>query len=118
MTDMVNALATAAPGATAPENVITYYNVANETLSLYQIGATKTAPCSTANITVKTDDASYSSSIPTFTGTGVRLVTDNISVPTSATFNGTQDDISVSGTPSGTISEPTFSGTNATITVS
>ena len=118
MTDMVNALATAAPGATAPENAITYYNVANETLSLYQIGATKTTPCSTANITVKTDDAIYSSSIPTFTGTGVRLVTDNISVPTSATFNGTQDDISVSGTPSGTISEPTFSGTNATITVS
>ena len=137
---MVNALAVAAPGATAPANAITYYNVVDENLSLYQIGATKAAPCSTANVTVKTGDASYTSSTPDFTGTGVRLVTDNISVPSSASFSGTQDSISVSGTPngsvsnlsfsgqkvqlagtttpSGTVSQPTFTGDTGTVTVS
>lgn len=140
ITNMVNALAVAAPGATAPANAITYYNVVDENLSLYQIGATKAAPCSTANVTVKTGDASYTSSTPDFTGTGVRLVTDNISVPSSASFSGTQDSISVSGTPngsvsnlsfsgqkvqlagtttpSGTVSQPTFTGDTGTVTVS
>lgn len=118
ITNMVNALAVAAPGATAPANAITYYNVVDENLSLYQIGATKAAPCSTANVTVKTGDASYTSSTPDFTGTGVRLVTDNISVPSSASFSGTQGNISVSGTPSGTVSQPTFTGDTGTVTVS
>lgn len=118
ITNMVNALAVAAPGATAPANAITYYNVVDENLSLYQIGATKAAPCSTANVTVKTGDASYTSSTPDFTGTGVRLVTDNISVPSSASFSGTQGSISVSGTPSGTVSQPTFTGDTGTVTVS
>lgn len=63
--------------------------------------------------TVKTGDASYSSSQPTFTGTGVRLVTGNISVPSSASFSGTEATISVAGTPSGTVSQPTFTGTKA-----
>ena len=118
VTNMVSALATAAPGATAPANAITYYSVADENLSLYQIGATKAAPCSTANVTVKTGDASYSSSAPTFSGTGVRLVTDNISVPTSASFSGTQGSVSVSGTPSGTVSQPTFTGEEGTVSTS
>lgn len=118
ITNMVNALAVAAPGATAPANAITYYNVVDENLSLYQIGATKAAPCSTANVTVKTGDASYTSSTPDFTGMGVRLVTDNISVPSSASFSGIQGNISVSGTPSGTVSQPTFTGDTGTVTVS
>lgn len=118
ITNMVNALAVAAPGATAPANAITYYNVVDENLSLYQIGATKAAPCSTANVTVKTGDASYTSSTPDFTGMGVRLVTDNISVPSSASFSGIQGSISVSGTPSGTVSQPTFTGDTGTVTVS
>ena len=52
---------TAAPGATAPSNAITYYSVSNEVLSLYQIGY--------STDTAKTGDASYNASAPTFTGT-------------------------------------------------
>ena len=54
-------------------------------------------------------------SAPSFTGTGVRLVTGNIAVPSTytATFSGTEGDVSVSGTPSGTVSQPTFTGTKA-----
>ena len=102
----------AAPGATAPDNSLTYYSVANETLSLYQIGYTTGASITTENKTVKTGDASYSASQPSFTGTGARLTT-TVSVPSSASFSGTEATLSVSGTPSGTVSQPTFTGTKA-----
>lgn len=120
VTNMVSALATAAPGATAPANVITYFSVANENLSLYQIGATKAAPITTTTTTVKTGDASYTASQPTFTG-------EEDTVSTSGTPNGSVSNISFTGTkvqlsgtttPSGTVSKPTFTGTQATITVS
>lgn len=101
----------AAPGATAPANAITYYAVANETLSLYQIGYTTGDSITTSDVTVKTGDASYSATAPTFTGTGARLVTGNISVPSSASFTGTEGSVSVSGTPSGSVSQPSFTGT-------
>ena len=68
-------------------------------------------PTKGANTTVKTGDAAYQASEPAFTGTGARLVTGNISVPSSASFIGIKGDVSVSGTPSGTVSQPTFSGT-------
>ena len=57
---------------------------------------------------------------PTFTGTGARLVTGNIAVPSTyeASFSGTQGSVSVTGTPEGTVSKPTFTGTQATIQVS
>ena len=103
----------AAPGTTAPSNNLTYYSVTDETLSLYQIGYTTGASITTADVTVKTGDAAYEATAPTFTGTGARLVTDNISVPSSATFTGTEGNLSVSGTPSGTVSQPTFTGTGA-----
>lgn len=110
---VVNALAAAAPGAEAPTNAITYYSVTGETLSLYQIGATKTDSITTANVTVKTGDAAYSATAPTFNGTGAHLVTDNIAVPKTytSTWTGTEATISVSGKPTGTVSQPTFSGT-------
>lgn len=57
-----------------------------------------TLPTKGSNTTVKTGDASYTASQPTFTGT--------------------EDDVSVSGTPAGSVTQPTFSGTAATITVS
>ena len=103
----------AAPGATAPSNAITYYSVENETLSLYQLGYTTGASITTENVTVKNGDAAYSASAPTFSGTGARLVTGNISVPTSASFSGTAGDISTTAsyTPAGTNTAPTFSGT-------
>lgn len=92
--------------------------VSNETLTLsWDAG---TLPSKGANTTVKTGDATYSATAPSFTGTGVRLVTGNIAVPSSytATFSGNQGNLSVSGTPSGTVSKPTFTGTTDTITVS
>lgn len=89
--------------------------VANENLTLtWDAG---TLPTKGSNTTVKTSDATYTASAPSFTGTGARLVTGNISVPSSATFAGDSGSIEVSGTPSGSVSQPTFTGTQATITV-
>ena len=83
--------------------------VANENLTIgWDAG---TLPTKGSNTTVKTGDAAYQATAPAFTGTGARLVTDNIAVPTSASFTGTEGEVSVSGTPSGTVSQPTFSGT-------
>jgi hypothetical protein len=103
----------AAPGATAPSNALTYYSVANETLSLYQLGYTTGDSITTSDVTVKTGDAAYESANPTFSGTGVRLVTGNISVPSSASFSGTEGNVSVSGTTTGSVSNGTFTGTGA-----
>lgn len=100
----------AAPGATAPSNAVTYYSVANETLSLYQLGYTTGDSITTSNVTVKTGDASYTASAPTFTGTGATLTTETIKEPTGV-FNGTEGNISVTGTPNGSItSQGTFTG--------
>lgn len=95
---VATAVTAAAPGSTAPSNAVTYYNVSNETLSLYQLGYNTGDSITTTQVTVKTGDAAYQSSQPSWTGTGVRLVTGNIQVP--ATYSGS------------------FSGTQATITVS
>ena len=108
----------AAPSATAPDNAITYYSVANETLSLYQIGYTTGDSITTSDVTVKTGDAAYQSANPTFSGTGVRLVTGNISVPSSASFSGTEGSVSVSGTTTGSVSNGTFSGTGVRLVTS
>ena len=113
---VVSALDAAAPGTTAPSGAVTYYSVSDETLSLYQLGVTTTDSVTLGSaVTVKTGDATYEATAPAFTGTGVRLVTDNIAVPSSytASFTGTSGSISVSGTPSGTVSQPTFTGTKA-----
>lgn len=87
--------------------------VENENLTLtWDAGA---LPTKGANTTVKTGDAAYEASAPKFTGTGARLITGNIPVPTSASFTGSEGDISVSGTPAGNVSQPTFTGTKAQI---
>lgn len=88
----------AAPGSTAPSNNLTYYSVSGETLSLYQLGFTTGDSITTDDVTVKTGDASYEASAPTFTGTKAQL-------------SGTT-------TAEGSVSQPAFSGTVATITVS
>lgn len=107
----------AAPGATAPANVLTYYDVSGEVLSLYQLGYTTGASITTSNVTVKTGDAAYQATAPDFTGTGVRLVTGNIPVPSAytATFTGDEGSVSVSGTTTGSVSQPTFTGTKVQI---
>jgi hypothetical protein len=116
---MVNALATAAPGATAPTNAITYYAVSDETLSLYQIGAT-TADSVTLGtaVTVKTGDAEYQASAPAFTGTGKRLVVQDYTpagTVSQPTFSNGAIEGTASYTPAGTIS---LTNTNKTTTVS
>ena len=105
------------------------YTVTNEVLVI-TAGATPTAD---TEKTFKTGDAAYQSSQPSFTGTaatgtisgtaaaqtfsgtGVRLVTGNISVPSSASFSGTEG--SISYTPAGSVSVTLTKG-NKTITVS
>ena len=66
---VTTAVTAAAPGATAPNNAITYYSVSDETLSLYQIGYNTGDSITTSDVTVKTGDAAYSASAPAFTGT-------------------------------------------------
>lgn len=110
-TTVAKTMVAAAPGQTAPANVLTYYSVNDETLSLYQLGYTTGNSITTSDVTVKTGDASYTASAPSFTGTGARLVTGNIQTVDSAAFTGTESNINVSGTPNGTISQPIFTGT-------
>ena len=117
-------ISVASAGATTTVNSITAVGtlpeltttVSNGTLTIgWSAG---TLPTKGSNTTVKTGDASYSATAPSFTGTGVRLVTDDISVPSSASFSGTEGNVSVTGTPSGTVSQPSFTGTADTVTVS
>lgn len=119
-TTVAKTVVAAAPGATAPSNAITYYayDGNTETLSLYQLGYTTGASITTNDVTVKTGDAAYQSSQPSWTGTGVRLVTGNIPVPSAASFTGdgtmlTTGNISVPATYTATITPE-----NRTVTVS
>lgn len=66
-----------------------------------------TLPTAGPAVTVKTGDAAYSASKPSFNGTEKKFA-----------FTGTAKTVSVSGTPSGTVTQPTFAGTQETITVS
>ena len=139
--NVASAVTAAAPGATAPSNNLTYYDVSNENLRLYQIGYNTTASITTTSVTVKTGDASYkmnaaptfsgttaqldvdSFTLPngaTFTGTTVHLVADSFVLPTAASFTGTASTISMSTgyTPAGTNSKPTFTGTGARLVTS
>lgn len=70
--------------------------VSNETLTISW--SSGTLPTKGDNTTVKTGDASYSATAPTFTGTKVQLA-------------GTT-------TAQGTVSQPSFTGTEGTVTVS
>lgn len=119
---------------TLPSATMPTYTVANEVLTItagsFNAG---TLPTKGANTTVKTGDAVYQSSQPTFTGTaatgtisgtaaaqeftgtGARLVTGNISVPNSASFSGTEG--SISYTPAGSVGVSLTKGSK-TITVS
>lgn len=112
-------------GATTTVNSITAVGtlptltttVTNENLTIgFDQG---TLPTKGANTTVKTGDAAYQASVPTFTGdAGSVSVSGTPSGTVSQpTFTGDSGSVFVSGTPSGTVSKPTFSGTQATITV-
>jgi hypothetical protein len=90
------------PSSTALSNQVTWCDVSGETLRLYRVAAAMGASITTSNVKVKTGDASYTASEPTFTGDGAEL---------KASFSGTSGSVSVSGTPNGSVSQPTFSGT-------
>lgn len=114
-------ISVATAGATTPIKPITAvgtlptFTVADEILTI----TAGTLPTQGTQISVKTGDASYSASTPTFTGTGARLVTGNIAVPAtySASFSGTAASLSVSGTPEGSVDVSTKTTENKTATV-
>lgn len=85
--------------------------VSDETLTLsWSSGSFSagTLPSAGTDITVATGIKSATASNPTFTGTGTELV---------ATFTGIQGEAIASYAPEGAISQPTFAGNEATITV-
>lgn len=99
------------PSATMPT-----YTVSNEVLTI--TGGSFSAgslPTKATAVTVKTGDASYSASAPTFTGTGARLVTDS-QVLTGASFTGASMTSTGSFTPNGSVATATTE--NKTVTVS
>ena len=112
---VVTDMSVAEPSSTAASGALAYYSVSGETLTLKQIVETTGASISTSAVTVKTGDAAYQSSQPSWTGTAVRLVTGNISTADSASFSGTEATISSSAsyTPAGGVSQPSFTGTGA-----
>ena len=75
-----------------------------------------TLPTAGTAVSVKTGDASYSATAPTFTGTQKKLAFTGDEKKLA--FSGTQGSVSVSGTPNGSNSALGFEGTAATITVS
>lgn len=104
--------------STSVTGELVYCSVSGETLTLKKFVETTGASISTENTTVKTGDASYSASQPSFTGTGVRLVTGNIAVPKTMSFGGTEGDLSVTTSQAVTdVAAPSFSGSGVDISV-
>ena len=82
---------------TLPSATMPTYTVSDEVLTITAgVFDAGTLPTKGADTTVKTGDATYESSQPTFMGNAVRLETGDIAVPTSATFTGTQGTVTVS----------------------
>lgn len=106
------------PAAGTATGELVYCAVENETLSLSKFIETTGASITTSNVTVKTGDASYRATAPSFTGTAVQFSSEApesayTGYSVSASFTGTQGSVSVSGTPAGSVSQPTFTGTGA-----
>lgn len=117
-------VAAAAPTSTV-SNEITYYNVANQNLTLYKIGYTTGDSITTSNVTVKTGDATYKSSRPSFTGTENSVEVEGlyhgftttptftgreqnlsytIEIPSTFNFSGSAGHVQFNYTPNGTVS--------------
>lgn len=99
-----------------PSCTLPTYTVSNEILTItagsFSAG---TLPSGGTAVTVKTGDASYSASSPSFTGTGARLVTDS-QVLTGASFSGSSMTSTGSVTATGGVTTATTE--NKTVTVS
>lgn len=106
------------PSPTTAQGELVYCSVSGNTLVLGKFVGTKGASITTTEKTVKTGDAAYTASAPSFTGTGVRLQTGEIAVPNAASFSGTQGSVSVSTTQAVTdVAAPTFTGDGVSPTV-
>ena len=101
---VVTDMSVAEPAATDATGELAYYAVSGETLTFKKFVETTGDSITETPVTVKTGDASYSASAPTFEGTGAKFVTGSIDVPTSAGFTGTEGDVSVTGTTAGSVS--------------
>lgn len=117
---VVKTVVAVAPAQTAPSNPITYMDVTNHKLRAYQIGYTlDNAVTPTATKTFKTGDASYSATAPSVSISGAPSVSA-VTQPTvsikvaSASASETGDNVYQ---PSGTVSQPSFNGTQDTISI-
>lgn len=99
-----------------PSCTLPTYTVSDETLTItagsFSAG---TLPSGGTAITVKTGDASYTASSPSFSGTGARLITDS-QVLTGASFSGASMTSTGSVTATGGVTTATTE--NKTVTVS
>ena len=122
---VVTSVGTADPAAADASGEKKYYEVSGETLIFKKITAGTGDSITTADVTVKTGDGSYSSSQPTFTGQKYLVKYDKTtSVSTTTTTNATANaDLSISaaaGTSSDYTLQPsgTIALTNESKTVS
>ena len=122
---VVTDMSVADPSATTATGELVYCSVSGTKLSLKKFVETTGDSITTENKTVKTGDAAYQSTQPSWTGTGVELkFTGSSSSGTisgtaeAQTFTGTGAQLkftgsSASGTISGTAAGQTFTGTGA-----
>lgn len=106
---VVTSVGVSDPAAADASGEKKYYEVSGETLILKKITAGTGASITTADVTVKTGDGSYSSSQPTFTGTKYLVEYDKTtSISTTTTTNTTANaDLSISAA-AGTSSDYTL----------
>lgn len=111
-------------------------SVVDETLTIGWSSGSFTANTPTAvtlpsfsSQTIATGIESATSTQPSFTGTGAELKFSGSAMTSTGTFTpagsvskptftGEEGSVSVSGTPNGSVSQPTFTGTSKTVTVS
>ncbi len=137
---VVKTVGTLAPTSAQVVNDVVYCSITGENLSFNHINYTTGASITTSTVEVKTGDASYTASAPSFTGTAATIsVKGTPSGTVSTTYNTTSSGASGNFTPAGSISttytpqggtattnqfQPsilpaaTFTGTAATITSS
>lgn len=116
---VVTDMAVSDPSSTTATGELVYCAVSGETLSLKKFVETTGASITTSNVTVKTGDASYTASAPSFTGTaGSVSVSGTAAGSVTTTYNTTSTGASGNFTPGGTVSQPTFEGDAGAVSVS
>lgn len=105
-------------GTSVSNEVMSFTTATNGSASGWSAG---TLPTKGSNTTVKTGDAAYQSTQPTFTGTAATITSTGSYTPAGTvsqpTFTGTGKRLVLQDyTPAGTNSAPAFTGTAATIT--